>query len=300
VFLEYNYGIMLKIMAVLAVILTVAQASAPVPGQATNENADKGTAAHSKPDQTKGNGNAPAPVPSKPTADKPKSVPEPSSSHNHEESVTISETAAVPGKRDWFDCASLVMTFILIFITGAGVAAAWRGLPAIIQQAISTRTAAEAARDNTKALIDSERAWIIVKVDGDILCGAMKAMASNQGRTPATIVSWEYGYDFVTPEGDWKLPVPPDYFSPMPWMEGILVAPSNQFPAIHAPDAIYNALIGRESGLFQLCIYGRIIYWDTFSAKESKDKPRETRWCFRFRADARDYIPYGGEYDGAT
>ena len=166
-------------------------------------------------------------------------------------------------------------------------------------QTLATKAAVESARDNTNALIDSERAWMIVKPEGDILTGSFKAVASNQGRTPATVVSWEYGYGMASPP-NWDLQQIPNYFGQMPWMKGILIAPQNQFEAMHNPDVLLRAFYDRASDLDQLCIYGRIVYWHTFSERKETDTPCETRWCFRFRADVRDYIPYGGEYDRAT
>jgi hypothetical protein len=290
---------MLKRLAILAVVLTVAQPYAPVPGQTADNDAGKSNGAYPESKQGKKNRGGPASIPGKIAADKPQHKSTDADSPDNKNSVSISESISVPTKRDWLDYVSLSLTGILIAITGGGVFVAWRGLPALFDQARSTRIAAESATENTKALVDSERAWMVVKPEGDILTGSFKAVASNQGRTPATIVSWEYGYG-IAPHPNWNLPPAPDYFGKMPWMKGILVAPQNQFEAMHSTGVLLNAFYNKSSDLDQLCIYGRIVYWHTFSERKEADIPCETRWCFRFRADARDYTPYGGEYDRAT
>ncbi len=202
--------------------------------------------------------------------------------------------------KDWQDKTAFWINLALAVAGFAGIWVAICTLRKIERQTKATEKGADAARLSVQSLIDAERAWIAVRIEGDILCGEFKAIASNQGRTPATIISWDYGFAFTNANNNWELPVVPDYFSQMTWMRGILVAPQNQFPAVHAPEPIYNALIGRRSKSDQLCVYGRIVYWHIFSSKDDMSKACETRWCFRFREDARDYIPYGGEYDRAT
>jgi hypothetical protein len=278
----------------LAVVFAVAQTPVPTSGQTPSQNTTEGHKQSTPADRGEHPaGDAPAIPPNADAGGANQTHPNQGADGDDHSTIFVSESTPVPETWHWWEIAGLIVNFAVACVAIRGVFIALDTLGKLERQT-------KASEKNAEALIRSERAWITVKAEGDILCGTFKAIASNQGRTPATVISWEYGYDFTSPEKNWELPPTPIYFSPMPWMRGILIAPQNHFPAVHSPEAIYNALISRASPLDQLCIYGRITYWDTFSERTEADKPCETRWCFRFRSDVRDYIPYGGEYDRAT
>jgi hypothetical protein len=166
--LPYNFYIVLKNLAILAVILAVTQTPVLATGQASNNDGNK---SHSNQAQTSNSKAAllnPTSVPEKVAGDQPQSVPDNKSAASSQGSVKIPDFGTV-SKRDGLDYASLGVGIILALITGSGVIAAWRGLPEFKKQADAAKDAATAAKAsadaallNAQAVINAERAWITV------------------------------------------------------------------------------------------------------------------------------------------
>jgi hypothetical protein len=98
--------------------------------------------------------------------------------------------------RDWYDIATIIIAGLAVFI-GIG------SLYLLREQAKSTEKAAQAAKDSADAVMNSERAWVLVEITGQngkpsliqsVNFGvrtwsvAVDISCSNQGRTPAWIV----------------------------------------------------------------------------------------------------------------
>jgi len=121
------------------------------------------------------------------------------------------------------DCATLIVGILLVVVAAATGGVIW-------YQAVQTKVAAEAARLNAQAVINAERAWVVVELhpfsrrdedgqwigeeDGkrltteDIIAGKHMAYSlriRNMGRTPAQILSYQMSYSCL-PEGVRDLP----------------------------------------------------------------------------------------------
>ncbi len=156
---------MLKGLAILTVFSVVAQIPVPATGQMldaataqTDFHHNKTQAGHSQ-----ANANSPA-IPIPPESAQPKAKPREDSAANAQDSVAIINSAAA-NKRDAFDYITLAVEIILAVITGGGVIAAWRGLPEFKRQAEAAKDAAEAAKLNAQAVMNAERAWIVIEVE---------------------------------------------------------------------------------------------------------------------------------------
>lgn len=209
----------------------------------------------------------------------------------------------------------------------------------IAWQSFETKLAAEAALLNARAIIDAERAWIVISVeeefapiaDDQLGMSAARILEENnrrareafltgtdgkpkvfyisclnQGRTPARIVSVCSTYRFVDkPE---NLPSPPDYSAAtrMPEQTFIVSRDSFKIQPGFSPGTVWENARKNKSlkanDLF-LIFYGRVVYEDIFAFGEpTKRVQRESRWSFCCFMDS-DHLPTRsgpGEYDRYT
>jgi hypothetical protein len=194
--------------------------------------------------------------------------------------------------------AHLGIDRISLFIAGFGVLGAWVGLGLLTWQNILTRKAANAALLNAKAVINSERPWVIVKAEpssykkgGFILTGAVR------GRTPARIVEI-YSHRTFVDQPD-NLPPSPKYELPVIAPKEPLLGDGESFKIAEVNPA---ALVDEEwkakhpnfnSNQF-LCFYGIVRYEDCVAT--GQEKLHETRWCFSYFAmEDNDLHPIGPE-----
>ena len=210
---------------------------------------------------------------------------------------------------------------------------------AIVEQTAQTRKAAEAALLNAKAVIDAERAWIVVSIEressplsreypgmtlasiiaennrrgNEAYLANMKGKPKifyvsclNQGRTPARIISVCAAYRFV--ERPEYLPSPPDYSAPtrMPEQTFIVSRDSFKIQPGFSPRSVWeNARKARSLKANDnfLIYYGRVVYEDIFAfGDQSTRVQRESRWAFCCFMDS-DELPVRsstGEYDRYT
>ncbi len=213
---------MWKILAVIAVVFSVAQAPVPVTGQTPNNDRSETNPNHAE----TGTGDTqtnpiPAIGPKSPESSHPKVETGKESSVDTQDSVTIIESTTVPSKRDWVDYTTLGIGIVIAVITGAGVIAAWRGLPQLFRQAASAKIAADAARESADALISAERAWVLASIRKTVTPFPYTSMIAmpdivkcefvfkNYGATPAIIESYSIDANWPLPEPEF--PLPPKY-----------------------------------------------------------------------------------------
>jgi hypothetical protein len=157
----------MNLFSLFAVLLMVTQAPVPATRQAPNHSAGKRYAAHEHTNTNQTKPANPAAIPQPPESGHPKGEGNSSHEANNENSVTITEVSAVPNKRDWLDYLTLFIGMVLAVITGAGVVAAWRGLPELKKQAVAARDAALASRDaadiSRLSLVSGDRAFVSVQ-----------------------------------------------------------------------------------------------------------------------------------------
>ncbi len=157
-FLEYNYGIMWKRLAILAVFFAVAQTLVPVPGQASNNPTYRPAQANQGTQHTQ---EPPAPlftVPNPAKANPPKGTADAVHGEDAGQPVTITKLVPVSVKRDWLDYATWVGGLAILVIGILGIWLANRTLKAIERQADLTK-------EQSDLLVEKERAKLRVELD---------------------------------------------------------------------------------------------------------------------------------------
>jgi hypothetical protein len=154
-------------MLILAVLLTIMQASPSVPRKAANANTGKRQTVQSNADDNKKPTKDAASVVQTVRAQPNENANPAKSTENTEKSVSISELPSVSIMRDWMDCIALVFSGALLIVGIFGVRAAYRTLKKIDEQARVMRdqlTAMKgqisAAERATDLVISKERARI--------------------------------------------------------------------------------------------------------------------------------------------
>ena len=181
-----------------------------------------------------------------------------------------------------------------LFLAGvAGIFVALSTLKVLSRQARSMRRQTRVLRLNAQALINSERPWVVVTVHRyKDEAKQFRFDATNQGRTPAKIVSWEVGHDFIS--DPMQLPIPPVY-KPAVRPRSLLVY-GQSFPVFGIEPEWGARNQGVAGEVFDsskvLCVYGRVGYFDLVG---KTDKPvfRETRWCYVYAIKEKRFVQGG-------
>lgn len=168
----------------------------------------------------------------------------------------------------------------LFFAGLAGIVVGVLTLLILCIQTAATKSAAEAAKLNAQAFINSERPWIVVSVEpGGPYHLVLKG--KNVGRTPAKLISI-HG-ELVPMRHDEQLPGIPVYGEGRPLhLYPILFPPessrtlceffSNAFPDKWKEDI--------EKGLTRVYLIGKVVYSDALPSVDALKIPHETRWCY--------------------
>ncbi len=181
--MPYNFCIMLKWLAVVAMFLAVAQTALPVPGQTANQSHPTSNKHENNPQGSK-NPSAPtvAPVAKKDGAPAQEDRPAPDSSNGDCAPVNITDVAPMSEVWSWHDKVAWGGNLILLGL-GLGTLC-WLRI-----QTIATKKAAEAALTNAKAVINSERPWLSVLPQYREEAPELPAISViNKGRTPAKLI----------------------------------------------------------------------------------------------------------------
>jgi hypothetical protein len=154
----------------------------------------------------------------------------------------------------------------------------------------ATEKAAQAALLNAKAVIASERPWIVVTLIKTTI-GAFGYRVANNGRTPAQIESIFYSFGFDSYRD--KNRVPPNYTSKIYPPQNLLESNGgfDLYEKKHPQTVVEGAgLQDRVAKGNQFLIYdGKITYWDALS--EGKERVlHETVWCYYFDFATRTFI----------
>jgi hypothetical protein len=162
----------------LAVLLAVVQTPAPVPRKASHNSAPGSHNVKNHADANKAPATQPQPsaqpVSPSPGQNNRQSV----ATENDQKAISIAHLPPVSVIPGWLDCISLGFAGILVIVGTCGVRAAYRTLRAIQSQAVHMRQQtgilresvsaanknAEAAAKNASALVNIERAWLVVEV----------------------------------------------------------------------------------------------------------------------------------------
>jgi len=146
----------------------------------------------------------PTPIPKKP--DTPQPQPKTAEQQPSDGQKPLTIVVNVPPSthdHDWIDFSVLAINALLAVITGAGVIAAWKGLPEIWRQAKATEETALAAKKSADAQINIERPWLLIEglklprftattLDAvRRLQGTLQYRITNYGKTPARVRACE-------------------------------------------------------------------------------------------------------------
>jgi hypothetical protein len=170
---------------------------------------------------------------------------------------------------------ALVVNWPLIAVGIGGIWVALRALK-------PSENAADAAKLNAQAVIDSERPWIVVKVWPSEKQGQFFFEATNTGRTVAIIISnWTDEIWVKAPDNEF--PDPPKWKNPATFP--MLLAPNDSF-VINAlgsfPDEVIKSR-GNPAHVIEFLIFcGRIEYRDVMHKESDGKGLHESRWCFSY------------------
>lgn len=189
-------------------------------------------------------------------------------------------------------------------------------LAALQRQAATTEVhsrsfekSAEATLLNAKALINSERPWILITaVPNSAPRRSFTIMAKNVGRTPATLTSWSLEIEFTDHSTD--LPRPPVFGDDHPWPSRIILVAGEQRAITSVSEAMVRVAAGTRErisnieAMFEFAFaFGYVRYKNLLDP--STVDAYETRWCYWFPPITGDEqaAPMGagiGEYAGHT
>jgi hypothetical protein len=297
---------MLKTLAILAMFFSVTHTLMPATGKASNDDGSERQGSRNETASSQAQANpVPSIIPKPPEPSHPNPKATNKSAAYTQDSVTIIESAAMPGKRDWLDYTSLIVGVMLAFITGAGVIAAWRGLPVILRQAKGAEDAARAAKDgaaaafsNAQAVINAERPWLMENItrskDSD-----RKWIVSirNAGNTPSEVVDGYWCLSLLG--GTFELPA--DHKRNHFLLQNTITVKPDSFEVTSIDMRLYHeeavSALLEESKLFYL--HGDVVYWDTFTDRSLPNaKPHVTQWCYVYSPPTREFTRAPCTYHG--
>jgi hypothetical protein len=146
--------------------------------------------------------------------------------------------------------------------------------------AIAAKESADAALLNAQAVVNAERPWLIIEIGQDESgMGTHLLRVWNRGETPAEMTEGQFGFSAQASTT----------FVPTESVMGPFVAPmqtltmSGEFIRIDTMHP-HNFLNEHRTGPNDLLyIYGKILYWDTFTDRSQKGaKPFVTQWCLTY------------------
>ena len=262
------------------------------------------------------------------TPDTPPQNPNPPQASNQQpnSSVTIHAIPRLDVKRDWMDGASLIVGILLVVVGAVTGRLIWyqakktaeaaeatqrateviKGQTAILKESVAaTEKSAEAARLNAQAVINAERAWIVVSVESPA-ANQFIFKATNVGKTAARIISiWadmaivERGKEFQVADGYDKgeslVSTPPCLLPPTGYCTALW---NNTEELSRNSPEVWSRY---ERGFSTMFSYGRIVYFDTVETEPRT--PHETKWLYwHFPIEGALPIPYHlrPEYNSST
>jgi hypothetical protein len=336
-----------------AVLLAVMQASPPVPRKAADNRTSTGHGIEQNASANKQPAaNSPSPVKAVTSDPQEKGAASEKAKDNEVNTVSVREFPAVSIHRDWLDYVALIFEGVLVVIGFCGVRYAIRTLKNIRIQAMAnvdqlreirksrqqtdamiehaaiqaqaTKDAADAAQKSAQALMDGERAWLLVEdiqlpndpisptidtsisgrlhLPGLLLVDVQPAsfLIKNYGKTPGIIFDIDARLEVGT---DRSKPPSPDIYDPNPhkwvvalWMNQPIIkieyiVPQNQFKVdkcnpfgFHIWSDDKITRIRNDADF--LWAYGIVRYRDVY------DRKHETRFCYRYVVPPEEAVPH--------
>lgn len=206
--------------------------------------------------------------------------------------ITVANPPPTPLIWALHDKITWAATVVLALLGYVGILLALSLLKKIDRQTKYAETAAEAAAAsaqaallNAKALIHSERPWVLMTVEPTRgVENSFTVMATNRGRTPASIIATMNGRKIAVDEA--HLPSTPEYrteklsapVTPVILLPGESTAmmpfSREDIRALCDSEERYRRIETWEEKVF---LYGKVAYRDLISPSE--DQVHETNWC---------------------
>jgi hypothetical protein len=194
--------------------------------------------------------------------------------------------------KDWADFGYLLFSFLLVIVGGLQALLLFWTLQAV-------NTNAQAAKQSADALINAERPWVIPNVQtrmGRNMAEHPSFIFSitNQGRTPAEILTIQ-GERHLTDKGiDGGLEGQPDYGVQAGFMQVRMLAPQERWDYRNVNLSPYDFDSQtmkdiHESASQHVLFRGYILYRDVFRP----DQTHETWFCYTFNKLLLEYLPSG-------
>jgi hypothetical protein len=269
-------------LALFAMLLAIAQASVPALGQTTdayraNRQSPPAAASSSPSPATAGSPTAPA--------ESNDGVGE-----NQQPRVMVTLPAPAPAPWSWHD---RILWAACVVLAAEGLYAIWLVLAALKKierqvvcaenAAAAAAVSAESALLNVQTMVDAERPWLVVTVEpSPRIENSFTVMATNRGRTPASIVATAEKIKIVVDETN--LPTTPEYGEPGAPRAPIILLPGESTPiksfsreegkGICETEETFKRVANWEEKAF---IYGKIVYRDLISPRDKQ--LHETAWC---------------------
>jgi len=170
-----------------------------------------------------------------------------------------------------------------LWFTIIGVIGAWCGIVVLYLQTRATQEAAIAAKQQADNITNSERAWVIVRIEDHEPNSTLYAVVlTNYGSTPARIV--EVRGDLRQFDKGVNLPDGPSYETDILPAKKLL-APKEEWSILtFPPHEVFKYVAGGTERLdIEQFFIGYVAYRHIF---DSKDSPHHyTRFCFHLRAN---------------
>lgn len=281
-------------LAVLIALLAFAQTPAQVLAQASSDTGTKRPPASA----TQPTNKTGAQVPSTTTSPNPDvpgagNVPDDASAANPQPQIIVTNPPPAPDIWNWHDRVLWGAYVILAVLGYFGIMSAMRALKHIKRHTESGAATAQAALEaahaaltQTQAIIDSERPWIVIRVEASLTKeNSFKVMATNRGRTPAKIFALLDQVRIAVDET--QLPESPEYATMKAGArpEPVVLLPSESVAIrIFSRDDVRSFCQNDEEfekvKLWEknIFLHGRVTYRDMISIPEKP--PYETDWCY--------------------
>lgn len=288
---QNSYNSVTMKLLILAVLLSLAQAAPPAPRKTPDHSARSSQNVKREANGTQSRAASSTPVPDVAGANKDQNASSTPANANAQETIFITEAAAVPIQKDRWDKAYVILTGLLVIIGALGVRSAIRSLGLIERQARANEdTLAEikASSEQTDRLIkhaseQAEAAQESLDLSRDTAVRQLRAYVcvasgivrfkiptvpvaeihiKNYGQTPAYDVRMWIGTAIAAYPLKETLPTPKEGFQ----MATVILAPNEKPHVLKHPHTGIPSELLLMIGLreFTLYIYGEIRYKDAF------------------------------------
>jgi hypothetical protein len=208
----------------------------------------------------------------------------------------------------WYDKVAWAGNLLLVLVGIVGIGVAVCTQKKIERQTKAGETAAEAALLNVKALITSERPWLLVSIEPiQRNAGMIRSLsdtadyevrAVNRGNTPAELVEGHCSIELQ--------PIPD--FIPAANLHDPIFAPKDNLTVqdqsflIRPVDTSMfseKSMEGTNPKLWHA--YGKLSYWDTFRDRsDQRNQPYVTQWSFTYDPFRKIFFRIAGPYPKNT